>query len=356
MKHITQQLHWILLAGFLFCTSSVVVAETSNSTHAVAKAGEALFKQHCASCHGLDGQGGIGLPLSTPSAISSTTDDYLRKTIVYGRPGRVMPAFDYLAEDEVTALVTYMRRWGDSVVPTTATIVGDATKGKTLYQKHCAECHSDDLSGALGTGITHSRPRSHDIMPPSLNNQGFLHSVSDTMLKHNILVGRIGTPMPSFNDKLSDQEVNDVVAYIRSHEEKPASQNNPESPVFVYEVEGSFDETVAKIREVLNSSNYRVFPDRYLEQGLTDEFSTNKRQKIIRFCNFKKLYDAIRIEPRLGTVLPCKMTIIETEDGTVKIITANVRAQIAFFNNKQLEKIVDDVEQSYADIIEEVTF
>lgn len=345
-----------MLSSFLYIFSYSSQTTPLAATKQI-KTGEGLFNQHCVSCHGLDGQGGIGLPLSKPSVISSLTDDYLRKTIIHGRPGRIMPAFEYLSDDEISALVSYMRSWGASAVPDQTTkIVGSPTEGKRLYQTHCAECHSDDLSGALGTGITHSRPRSHDIMPPALNNQGFLRSVSDSMLKHNILVGRADTPMPSFKDKLSDQAINDIVAYIRSHDQEASKQAEKPSPVFVYEVESGFDETVERIREVLNASNYRVFPDRYLEQGLTDEFSTNKRQKIIRFCNFKKLYDAIRIEPRLGTVLPCKMTIIETEDGTVKIITANVRAQIDFFNNKQLEKVVDDVEQSYADIIDEVTF
>jgi len=350
MTLIKQALQWTILSSLLFASQMSL----ANTTQTI-ETGENLFKQHCVACHGLEGQGGIGLPLSKPSIISSLTDEYIRNTIVHGRPGRVMPAFKHLPNEDIEAIVIYMRSWGESKVnDDSSPIAGNAKNGQTLYQAHCAECHADDLSGALGTGVTHSRPRSHEIMPPALNNQGFLRSASDQLLKHIIVEGRID--MPSFKDKLSDQETNDIVAYIRSHDEQAAKQTDPQSPVFVYEVDSSFDETVDRIREVLNSSNYRVFPDRYLEQGLTDEFSTNKRQKIIRFCNFKKLYDAIRIEPRLGTVLPCKMTVIETEDGTVKIITANVRAQIEFFNNKQLEKIVDDVEQSYADIIEEVTF
>ena len=47
--------------------------------------GEALFNQHCASCHGYDGHGGVGVPLSLPSFLNSVPDDYLEKTIRNGR-------------------------------------------------------------------------------------------------------------------------------------------------------------------------------------------------------------------------------------------------------------------------------
>jgi cytochrome c oxidase cbb3-type subunit 3 len=319
--------------------------------------GQEQYTMHCSGCHGVEGKGGTGLPLSTPSVISTLTDDYIRKTIKYGRPGRIMPAFAHLSEKDVEGIVRYVRTWGESTVPAGyEKIAGNPDSGQPLYQAHCANCHGDDLIGGDGTGITFSRPREHSIMPPALNNQGFLHSVSDNMLKHIIQKGRAGTPMPAFETTLNEQEINDVVAYIRAFEEVEQQDDEEIPPVLTYSVDTGFDETVARIREVLSASNYRVFPDRYLEQGLTDEFSVNKRQKVIRFCNFEKLYEAIRIEPRLGTVLPCKMTIIENEQGEVKILTANIRAQSKLFNNKKLDWVAAEVEKSYAEVLEEVTF
>ena len=57
------------------------------------KQGEQLYMTHCAACHGHDGQGGVGVPLSLPAFLSTVSDDYLRKSIQLGRPGRVMPTW-----------------------------------------------------------------------------------------------------------------------------------------------------------------------------------------------------------------------------------------------------------------------
>ena len=50
--------------------------------------GQTLFNKHCAVCHGSEGKGGVGVPLSLPSFINSVSDEYLIKTIRVGRPGR----------------------------------------------------------------------------------------------------------------------------------------------------------------------------------------------------------------------------------------------------------------------------
>lgn len=65
---------------------------TSGVVHA-APDGEELYQKHCSVCHGSDGRGGVGVPLSMKSFINSVPDDYLQATIRHGRPGRIMPAF-----------------------------------------------------------------------------------------------------------------------------------------------------------------------------------------------------------------------------------------------------------------------
>jgi cytochrome c oxidase cbb3-type subunit 3 len=74
---------------FLMAASGVVAA---------APDGQALFNKHCTVCHGSKGEGGVGVPLSLPSFINSVSDEYLKKTIRVGRPGRIMPAFSKLSE------------------------------------------------------------------------------------------------------------------------------------------------------------------------------------------------------------------------------------------------------------------
>jgi mono/diheme cytochrome c family protein len=71
--------------------------------------GGSLFAAHCAACHGNTGGGGVGVPLSLSSFLNSVDDDFLRKTIRHGRPGRVMPAFSKLSDAQIDAIVRFIR-------------------------------------------------------------------------------------------------------------------------------------------------------------------------------------------------------------------------------------------------------
>lgn len=115
-----------------------------------------------------------------------------------------------------------------------------------------------------------------------------------------------------------------------------------------------FEETVKRVQEAVLSNDFRVFPDRYLEQGLTDDFSVNERQMVIRFCHFGKLYNALKIEPRLGIVLPCKITVLETANGKVQLAYINAEALAKVFDNKQLSEVAIEIQENYSDIIDEV--
>lgn len=322
--------------------------------------GEWLFNAHCASCHGVKGVGGIGLPLSKPSVIKSLTDDYIRYTIRVGRPGRLMPSFSLSLNDtQINAIIRYMRSWGavDLVEDKAINVKGDVNIGKHLYQEKCARCHGENMEGSKeGTGVTFSRHRALPIMPPALNNPAFQEAISDQALLHVIQEGREGTPMPAFKQQLSQEDTHHLIAYVRSKKKEHKEARLPDEPLtFFVDSPLSFEDTVKRIQETVRSNNFRVFPKRFLQQGLTDEFSVNKRQVIIRFCNFNKLYGALKIEPRLGTILPCKITVIEKPDGTVQLVYANIKMLSTLFNNDRLIEVFQEIEKSYNDIVDEVT-
>ena len=254
--------------------------------------GEALYQSQCAGCHQTEGRGGIGLPL-TPEVLSHVSDEYLSRTIRVGRPGRIMPAFEDLSDAQVSAIVAHVReRSGKPAMQfDTAPIRGDAEKGKALYTQHCAACHSDDGSGkGLGTGVTLSRKRSFLVMPAAIGNPGFLASAPDAMIKHTVLNGRNGTAMPAFKDKLSDQQINDIVAHVRSFERPEMvapTRHDAEiiEPSYVVESPYDLDTTVKRIKETLKGYNFRSFPDRFLDQGLTEGMASYKDEVALRFCN-----------------------------------------------------------------------
>ncbi|MDH5184347.1 MAG: c-type cytochrome, partial [Gammaproteobacteria bacterium] len=119
-----------------------------------------LYQQNCAACHGAEGKGGVGVPLSLKDFLGGVPDSYLYKTIKRGRPGRVMPAFTSLKDGEVKAIVAHIRGWGPKQPQLSMQKVkGQAHKGKSLFSNYCASCHGARGEGGAGTGVTFSRPR-----------------------------------------------------------------------------------------------------------------------------------------------------------------------------------------------------
>ena len=97
--------------------------------------GKALYSANCASCHGVDGRGGVGVPLALPEFLDSVNDNYLFNSIRLGRPGRVMPAFEDLSDIQVKAIVEYVRKFAPGSkrpADSMAFVRGDAKKGKAL--------------------------------------------------------------------------------------------------------------------------------------------------------------------------------------------------------------------------------
>jgi mono/diheme cytochrome c family protein len=89
-------------------------------------AGEKLWRKHCAECHGLGGAGNT--PRYMGKVYADLLDDNWRAgsdsiamadTIRGGVFGQ-MPAFDYLTEDEIDILVTYVRELRGEVAPGSA--------------------------------------------------------------------------------------------------------------------------------------------------------------------------------------------------------------------------------------------
>ncbi|MGV8934488.1 MAG: c-type cytochrome, partial [Gallionellaceae bacterium] len=288
--------------------------------------GAALYAQNCNACHG-DHSGGIGIPLA--SAQNLTPDDYIRKTIRNGRPGRVMPAFPALSNDEVNAIVRHVQSLHGGTPPQYANTIihGNLKHGKILFAQHCAACHGVNGEGGEGTGVTLSRPRNLPIMAPALHNPGFLASAKDQFIKTLLMRGIEGTHMVSFlKAGLQEKDINDIVAYIRHFEQEPVSKTSivaeAVSPTIVVDSPYDLQTTVDNVKQAVGLDNFVFIREQTLDDGLVATGKHDVHQHIIYFCNFNLLSEALRIDPRVGLFLPCRITVVE-QNGKVRMMAVN---------------------------------
>jgi len=131
--------------------------------------GQRIFLQRCQTCHGPDGRGnGPAAPsmsprprdftsgqfkyVSTPPGVPAADADLIR-TVRDGLQASAMPYFgDLLSEEEVRAVVAFLRSLGPRAAPATPLPVpprmpanaASVERGKTLYGQSCAACHGAD--------------------------------------------------------------------------------------------------------------------------------------------------------------------------------------------------------------------
>ena len=123
---------------------------------------------------------------------------------------RVVRTINGLILMAVSLGIALLAMW---VVSVPAAGAGDAEKGKTIFAKSCAGCHGE-TGKANGSASAALNPK-----PKDLSDKAYNAKLDDTYL-HNVIakggpaVGK-APMMPGFK-QLKDQEVDDVVAYIRS--------------------------------------------------------------------------------------------------------------------------------------------
>ena len=187
-------------------------AGPSSMATPIALSGEEVFARVCARCHGSNGEGGIGGSLNSKEFLSANDDDAIRQWIFRGTLGTSMLSWgdlSLLSSEQIDELVDFIRAWepsAPSTVDAESTVVpansdlGDASHGEQLFAQFCSGCH----------GLNGEHPTANII----LNSQEFLDSLSDEILASQIQSG--GIEMPSFHAILTSQNVNDLLAYMRS--------------------------------------------------------------------------------------------------------------------------------------------
>lgn len=92
---------------------------------------------------------------------------------------------------------------------------GQLQRGHRLFEQNCAACHGANAQGV--TNWTHPGPDGK-YLPPPLNGTGHAWHHPKRALISTIQHGtiRFGGNMPAWQGKLSEQNINDIIAWFQS--------------------------------------------------------------------------------------------------------------------------------------------
>ena len=86
-------------------------------------------------------------------------------------------------------------------------------RGEATYTKNCASCHGPNGEATSGWRTPAADGR---YPPPPLDGSAHAWHHSTETLETMIRVGSPGSSMPAWNGKLTDQEIDDVIVWIKS--------------------------------------------------------------------------------------------------------------------------------------------
>lgn len=215
--------------------------------------GATIYATQCTQCHGPTGDQVSGVDLRSGRFRNAATDDDLRRIVTQGIPGTSMPG-RRLDPPEITGIIAYVRNMRDFNVGAVA--LGDRARGRTKFEEaQCLTCHQVNGVGShLGPDLTEigrSRPAGalqQSLVDPSsrmmpinrpirivtkdgktitgrrlnedtftvqlIDDQDRLLSLSKSDLREYTILKT--STMPSYKDKLSAQEMSDLLAYLVS--------------------------------------------------------------------------------------------------------------------------------------------
>ena len=197
------------------------------SAHAAASSntvtGKALYEQYCAFCHGVDGRAdtAVGRILeprprrfADPVEMARITDDQMHKSIKEGIPGTAMaPWGQRLSEPQIGDLIDYIHSLEVKTGPGASSEQISLEVGRRIYDKECSFCHG--LKGGADTDAA----RVLQPPPRKFADPIEMARVDDGRLYAAIKLGRSGTAMAGWGDRLSPVEIIDVMRYIRKLEQ-----------------------------------------------------------------------------------------------------------------------------------------
>lgn len=109
-------------------------------------------------------------------------------------------------------------------------------------------------------------------------------------------------------------------------------------------VTGSFDEAVERATAALKTEGFGVISEINIHEKLHEKLGVNFRKyRILGACNPGYAYKALMAEDKIGTMLPCNVTVIDREDGTIEVAAVNPAASMMAIQNPDLESIAGEV-------------
>ena len=105
-----------------------------------------------------------------------------------------------------------------------------------------------------------------------------------------------------------------------------------------------FDQAVSRVTEALKREGFGVLTDIDVKATMKAKLGEDFRPyRIVGACNPQLAYRALKLEDKIGTMLPCNVIVQQDADGTVEVSAVDPVASMQAIENPRLAEVANEV-------------
>ncbi|GGD23765.1 DUF302 domain-containing protein [Sinisalibacter lacisalsi] len=115
--------------------------------------------------------------------------------------------------------------------------------------------------------------------------------------------------------------------------------------------DATFDEIDKRTREALAAKGFGVLTEIDVKATMKKKIDKDMDDyRILGACNPKMAWEAIGLEPRVGSMLPCNV-ILRSVDGGVEVSAVDPLASMAGIDNAELKSVAGRVREMMEEVV-----
>jgi uncharacterized protein (DUF302 family) len=120
-------------------------------------------------------------------------------------------------------------------------------------------------------------------------------------------------------------------------------------------VSGRFERVLSDVIEGLQREGFGVLTDIDVQATLKAKIGADmKKYRILGACNPSFAYEALKLEDKLGVLLPCNVVVREHAEGQVEVASVDPTVAMERTGNPALAKTAVEVRRRLANVIDGV--
>jgi len=117
----------------------------------------------------------------------------------------------------------------------------------------------------------------------------------------------------------------------------------------------SYDEAIERVKDELKKEGFGVITEIDVKETLKKKLNVDfPKYKILGACNPSFAYEALQVENKIGTMLPCNVIVQEVSPSEVEVSAVDPVASMKAIENPRLLKIAEKVQGKLKKIIDRI--